>query len=164
MILIALGANLESMAGAPRLTLACALGSMAEHRIRVLKVSPYYETPAWPDPADPPFTNAVALIQTPLGPAALLDALHKIEAQFGRVHDVRNAPRTLDLDLLDYDGRVEDGPPVLPHPRIAERAFVLVPLADVARDWRHPRTKQSVRQMLDAIPATERDKIRRLPS
>jgi 2-amino-4-hydroxy-6-hydroxymethyldihydropteridine diphosphokinase len=162
MILIALGANLESMAGAPRLTLASALGSMAAHRIRVLKVSPYYETPAWPDPADPPFTNAVALVQTPLGPAALLDALHRIESEFGRVRDVPNAPRTLDLDLLDYDGRVEDGPPVLPHPRIAERAFVLVPLADIAPDWRHPQTKQSVKQLLAAIPVTDRGSIRRL--
>lgn len=162
MILIALGANLESMAGAPRLTLAGALGSMAGKRIRVLKVSPYYETPAWPDPADPPFTNAVALVQTPLGPIALLDALHSIESEFGRVRDVPNAPRTLDLDLLDYDGRVEEGPPVLPHPRIAERAFVLIPLADVAPDWKHPRTKQSVKQLLAAIPATDRDGVRRL--
>lgn len=162
MILIGLGANLESVAGPPQLTLACALGSMAARRVRVLKVSPYYETPAWPEPTDPPFTNAVALVQTPLGPGPLLDALHHIEAEFGRVRDVRNAPRTLDLDLLDYDGRVEDGPPVLPHPRLGERAFVLVPLADIAPDWRHPQTKQSVKQMLAAIPVTERNKIRRL--
>lgn len=162
MILIALGANLQSPAGPPRLTLAGALGSMAAKRIRVLKVSPYYETLAWPDPADPPFTNAVALVQTPLGPTGLLDALHSIEADFGRVRDVPNAPRTLDLDLLDYDGRVEEGPPVLPHPRIAERAFVLIPLADVAPDWKHPRTKQSVKQLLAAIPATDRGGVRRL--
>lgn len=162
MILIALGANLDSEAGPPRVTLAAALGAMAAKRIRVLKVSHFYETPAWPNPADPPFTNAVALVQTPLGPAALLTALHEIEEAFGRVRGEPNAPRTLDLDLLEYDGRTENGPPVLPHPRIGERAFVLVPLADVAPDWHHPSTKKSVRQLLDMIPSEERAKIHRL--
>ncbi len=162
MILIALGANLDSPAGPPRLTLARALGSMAARRIRVLRVSPFYRTPAWPNPANPPFINAVALIQTPLGPATLLDALHGIESEFGRVRDARNAPRTLDLDLLDYDGRVENGSLQLPHPRIAERAFVLVPLADVAPDWVHPGTELGIDEMLDSIPQAEREAVHRL--
>ncbi len=164
MILIALGANLESPAGPPRVTLAGARGSRAAKRIRVLKVSPFYETPAWPDPSDPPFVNAVALVQTPLGPASLMEALHRIEAEFGRIRDTRNAPRTLDLDLLDYDGHVEDGPPLLPHPRIAERAFVLVPLADIAPSWRHPKSGLGITQILESIPAFERQAIHRLES
>ena len=155
MILVALGANLESVAGAPAATLAAALGAMFAQRIRVLKVSPLYRTPAWPDPSDPPFTNAVALVQTPLGPAGLLAALHTIEAAFGRERTHPNAPRTLDLDLIDYDGRVEEGPPVLPHPRIAERAFVLRPLADIAPHWTHPVTQQTVAALLAALPAAD---------
>lgn len=164
MILVALGANLPSQAGSPAMTLASALGAMAAHRIRVRNVSHYYETPAWPDPADPPFVNAVARIDTPLGPAALLEALHAIEAEFGRQRSVVNAPRTLDLDLIDYDGRVEAGPPVLPHPRMAERAFVLVPLRDVAPDWRHPQNRKSLADLIEAIPAGERDAVRRIVS
>jgi 2-amino-4-hydroxy-6-hydroxymethyldihydropteridine diphosphokinase len=163
-ILIALGANLDSAAGPPRLTLACALGSMAAERIRVLKVSSFYQTPAWPDPSDPPFVNAVAQVQTPLGPASLMAALHRIETLYGRVRQTTNAPRTLDLDLLDYGGRIDSGPPVLPHPRIAERGFVLVPLADVAPDWRHPKARLGIRQMIESIPAAEREAIRRLES
>jgi len=160
MILIGLGANLDSAAGSPQMTIAAALGAMAARRIRVQKLSRFYRTPAWPNPADPPFTNAVVRVQTPLGPAALLDALHGIEDEFGRIREVRNAPRTLDLDLLDYDGRVEAGPPELPHPRIAERAFVLVPLAEVSPDWRHPVSRRTVRELLAAIPEAERCAVR----
>jgi 2-amino-4-hydroxy-6-hydroxymethyldihydropteridine diphosphokinase len=162
MILIGLGANLDFMAGSPRVTLASALAAMAARRIRVLKVSRFYETPAWPNPADPAFTNAVARVQSPLGPASMLAALHQIESEFGRVRENRNAPRTLDLDLLDYEGRIDAGVPELPHPRLAERAFVLVPLADVAPDWRHPVTGQGIAELIAAIPAADRAAVRPL--
>ena len=162
MILIGLGANLDSVAGPPRVTLASALAAMAARRIRVLKVSRFYETPAWPNPADPAFTNVVARVQTPLGPASMLAALHQIESEFGRVRELQNAPRTLDLDILDYDGRIDAGPPEVPHPRLTERAFVLVPLADVAPDWRHPVTGQAIAQLIAAIPAADRAAVRTL--
>ncbi len=155
MILIALGANSDSAAGPPAITIVSSLGCMAAQQIRVLKVSSFYRTPAWPDPSDPPFVNAVALVQTPLGPAGLLQALHTIEVTFGRERSHPNAPRTLDLDLIDYDGRVEEGPPVLPHPRAAERAFVLKPLADVAPRWIHPVLHQSVAALLAALPVAD---------
>lgn len=162
MIFIGLGANLTSPVGSPQITLTRALGLLAERGIRVRKVSPYYSTPAWPDPNDPSYVNAVAAIVTPLAPKALLQTLHEVEANLGRVRSVANAPRTLDLDLLDYEGRVDDGPPILPHPRIAERAFVLVPLSDIAPQWSHPQTGKSLAQLLEAIPADERGKIVRL--
>jgi 2-amino-4-hydroxy-6-hydroxymethyldihydropteridine diphosphokinase len=162
MILVGLGANLDSVAGSPRVTLASALAAMAARRIRVLKVSRFYESPAWPNPADPAFTNAVARVQTPLGPASMLAVLHQIESEFGRVREVPNGPRTLDLDLLDYEGRIDVGPPEVPHPRLTERAFVLVPLADVAPDWRHPVTGQVIAQLIAAIPAADRASVRAL--
>ena len=152
MILVALGANLDSPAGSPEATLVSALGVMAAQKIRVLKVSPFYRTPAWPDPADPPFINAVVRVQTALGPQVLLAALHAIETEFGRQRSYANAPRTLDLDLIDYDGRIDTGPPVLPHPRMAERAFVLKPLASIAPDWVHPVSGQSISALLAALP------------
>lgn len=162
MILVGLGANLDSVAGSPRVTLASALAAMAARRIRVLKVSRFYESPAWPNPADPAFTNAVARVQTPLGPASMLAVLHQIESEFGRIREVPNGPRTLDLDLLDYEGRIDVGPPEVPHPRLTERAFVLVPLADVAPDWRHPVTGQVIAQLIAAIPAADRASVRAL--
>jgi 2-amino-4-hydroxy-6-hydroxymethyldihydropteridine diphosphokinase len=160
MILIALGGNLPSRAGRPAQTLTAALAHLGQHRVKIAAVSPYYVTPAWPDPADPPFVNAVARIETPLTPAALMDLLHETETAFGRVRSVRNAPRTLDLDLLDHEGRVEQGPPLLPHPRLATRAFVLVPLIDVAPAWRHPVSGRSAADLLAALPQADRDAVR----
>jgi len=160
MILIALGGNLPSRAGAPRETLKAALEELDHRAVKIVAVSPYYVTPAWPDPKDPPFVNAVARVETALSPATLLAQLHQTETSFGRVRSTRNAPRTLDLDLLDYDGRKEPGPPELPHPRIADRAFVLVPLADVAPQWRHPQTGRSAAEMLAALPEKDRQAAR----
>jgi 2-amino-4-hydroxy-6-hydroxymethyldihydropteridine diphosphokinase len=164
MILIALGGNLDSWAGNPAQTLRAALGYLEQHNVKVAATSPYYVTPAWPDRSDPPFVNAVARIETAHAPAALMDLLHRTETAFERVRSARNAPRTLDLDLIDYDGRVEQGPPVLPHPRLADRAFVLVPLRDVAPDWRDPRSGRSVSALLAALPADERAAVRPISS
>jgi len=155
MILIALGANLPSHAGSPAQTVEASLRALAHFGVKTIAVSSFYVTPAWPDPSDPSFVNAVAHIQTSLPPAELLTVLHNTETAFGRARSVRNAPRTLDLDLLDYDGRVEGGLVVLPHPRIADRGFVLVPLADVAPDWRHPIDGRSVRELVNNLPPAE---------
>ena len=152
MIVIALGANLPSPAGAPRQTLSAALDQLSRQRIRIAALSPFYRTPAWPDPADPAYVNAVARIETDYSPTELMALLHRTEEHFGRMRMAKNAPRTLDLDLIDYEGRIETGPPVLPHPRLAERAFVLVPFAQIAHDWRHPATGMSIADLLAALP------------
>ena len=155
MIVIALGANLPSPAGLPAATLRAALVALEENGITPVEVSPFYRSAAWPDPSDPEFVNAVALVATAMEPAELVSALHRIEARFGRRRGMRNAPRTLDLDLVDYDGRVEGGPPVLPHPRMVARAFVLAPLKDIAPGWRHPVSGRSVEELLAALPKGE---------
>jgi 2-amino-4-hydroxy-6-hydroxymethyldihydropteridine diphosphokinase len=152
MILIALGANIPSRAGSPALTMHAAIAEFRHKGIRVPALSPFYETPAWPNAADPSFVNAVARIETTLAPGALLARLHEIEMNFGRVRAVRNAPRSLDLDILDYDGRIESGPPALPHPRIESRGFVLIPLRDIAPAWRHPVSGHSVEELIAALP------------
>lgn len=152
MIVVALGANLPSQAGAPRDTLLAALAALEECGVRVLSLSPFYETRAWPDPADPKYINAVASVATELDPQALMAALELTETRFGRKRSAKNAPRTLDLDLIDYDGRVQKGAPVLPHPRMRSRAFVLVPLRDIAPGWRHPISGDTVEQLVDCLP------------
>src|SRR5438128_1055512 len=143
MILVALGANLPGQAGEPAAQLAAALDAIDAEIGRVVACSRFYDSPSWPDPRQPRYVNAVAAIATALDPEALLAALLALETRLGRVRGAGNvqpnAPRTIDLDLIDYDGLVRAAPPpVLPHPRMAARGFVLLPLADVSPDWRHP--------------------------
>lgn len=150
-IFIALGANIPSAAGPPEDTLKAALAMLAARGLRILKVSTFRRTPAWPNPDDPPFVNAVAGVETELQPFALLGLLHEVETAYGRKRSVPNAPRSLDLDLIDFRGRIEQGPPEIPHPRMVNRRFVLEPLAEIAPGWRHPRSGQPVRALLAAL-------------
>ncbi len=180
-MLIALGANMPSAHGGPVETLRAALEALQSGGVSLRKVGRFYATPCFPKGAGPDYVNACASVTTRLAPARLLDLLHSIEAACGRERDVRWGARSLDLDLLaagqdilpDLAGYAawRDLPPeaqrqrapdrlVLPHPRMHERAFVLVPLMDVAPDWRHPVSGLTVRQMHDALPAELRAEVK----
>jgi 2-amino-4-hydroxy-6-hydroxymethyldihydropteridine diphosphokinase len=127
---IALGSNL----GNPRQQVLDAMESLATlPSTRLLRRSALYRTPPWGVLAQPAFINAAVQLDTSLSPHAMLDALLGIELRAGRVRAERNGPRTLDLDLLHMDGvQLDDARLTLPHPRAAERAFVMLPLHDVA--------------------------------
>jgi 2-amino-4-hydroxy-6-hydroxymethyldihydropteridine diphosphokinase len=116
--------------------------------------SAWYATAPVPRSNQPDFVNGVARVESDLDPAALLFLLHDVEDAFGRVRAVRNEARVLDLDLIDYEGRVEDGiaGPILPHPRAHERGFVLVPLRDVAPGWRHPVSGEDIDTLIASLP------------
>ena len=163
MIVIALGANLTSPVGSPERTIHAALAMLGREGVAPVAVSPFYTSEAWPDPRDPAYINAVALVDTVLAPEPLMEKLLEVERRFGRVRDRPNSPRTLDIDLLDYNGLVRAGAPTLPHPRMHTRGFVLVPLADVAPQWRHPVSGNSIQELLSAL--SQRDcNIARLAS
>ena len=136
----------------PAVTLQRALEAMGKRGIRVLAVSPFYRSPAWPASDQPAYVNAVAMVKTKLRPADLLHELLSIEKSFGRVRKTKWEPRVLDLDLIDYGGLVSDAPHLmLPHPLMHQRAFVLRPLADVSPAWRHPDTGQDVSALLKIV-------------
>jgi 2-amino-4-hydroxy-6-hydroxymethyldihydropteridine diphosphokinase len=152
MILVALGANLPSpIYGGPVETLTAALAEIRVQNIEILNRSHWYETAPVPMSDQPWYVNGVVSIATDLAAGPLLARLHEIEATFGRVRGTANAARILDLDLLAYHDQVEHSWPVLPHPRLHQRAFVLQPLRDVAPKWRHPAMGATVGEMLSRI-------------
>jgi 2-amino-4-hydroxy-6-hydroxymethyldihydropteridine diphosphokinase len=154
MILLGLGANLPSAHhGRPEATLAAALAALAAEGVAVERLSPWYRSAPVPAADNQPwYVNGVAAVTTRLAPEALLALLHRVERRFGRVRRERNEPRVLDLDLLDYDGLVQSGGAVLPHPRLHERAFVLLPLREVAPGWCHPTLERGVAELIAALP------------
>ncbi len=153
MILIGLGANLPTERyGAPRATLMAALAALGEAGVAVEARSPWYRSAPVPAGDQPWFVNAVAAVATRLGPAELLKLMHGIERDFGRVRREVNEPRPLDLDLLAYGDRIQAADPVLPHPRLHQRGFVLLPLRDIAPRWRHPSLGLTVDELIARLP------------
>jgi 2-amino-4-hydroxy-6-hydroxymethyldihydropteridine diphosphokinase len=147
---IALGANIPSPAGAPRQTLDAALLRLAELG-RVTARSDYYATAPVGYSDQPEFLNAAAAIETDLDPETLLERLLEIERSLGRdrSHGIANGPRTLDLDLLLYGDHILNTATLqLPHPRMIERSFVLIPLAEIAPDRIHPQARRTMKQLL----------------
>lgn len=179
--LIALGANLASTAGPPEATLRAALEMLvAEPDLRLVRASRLYRTPCFPPGAGPDYVNAAAELAATLEAEALLARLHAIEARFGRARGERWGQRTLDLDLLAIGQAVfpdaetqaawrglapaaqirrTPGGLILPHPRLQDRGFVLIPLAEIAPRWRHPLLGLDVCAMRDALPAAQRAEI-----
>jgi 2-amino-4-hydroxy-6-hydroxymethyldihydropteridine diphosphokinase len=158
-IFIGAGANLpHPIHGAPRQALEAAFTELGERGVSVIRVSPWYRTAPVPVSDQPWYVNAVAEVVTKLAPDELLAVLHEVEQAFGRVRTVANAARMIDLDLLDFQGKTAAGGPgraILPHPRMAARAFVLQPLADLAPAWRHPVSGTPIQALLAALPAEQ---------
>jgi 2-amino-4-hydroxy-6-hydroxymethyldihydropteridine diphosphokinase len=120
-----------------------------------LQESPIYVTPPWGYLDQPDFLNQVIEVETVLHPIPLLHLLKDIEAKLGREATFRNGPRLIDLDILFYEQEVVEGEVLqIPHPRLQDRAFVLVPLNDLAPDFMHPVLHKSVREMLGAVDST----------
>jgi 2-amino-4-hydroxy-6-hydroxymethyldihydropteridine diphosphokinase len=158
-IFIGAGANLGHPShGSPRQTLEAAFRDLDRRGVQVLRVSPWFRTAPVPVSEQPWYQNAVIEVATDLSADRLLSTLHEVEQAFGRVRTVPNAPRAIDLDLLDFRGGIAPGGPgraTLPHPRLAGRAFVLRPLAELAPHWRHPVTGTPIQALLAALPADQ---------
>lgn len=153
-ILIGIGANLTPDGyNSPREGCEAAIACLDAKGMTVNAISTWFETAPVPVSDQPWFNNAVIAAETTVPVDKALAALHEIEGLFGRVRTVRNAARVLDLDLLDYGGLCHDVPGLtIPHPRLHERAFVLLPLRDVAPDYRHPVTDVGIDELISRLP------------
>ena len=150
MILIGIGGNLAAPGfGSPQETVSAGLAQLPRVGVRLVRHSRWYLSEPVPPSDQPWYVNGVVAVATELAPAVLLTALLALETRFGRRRSAPNAARTLDLDLLDYDGRqCESEHLTLPHPRLHERRFVLLPLAEIAPGWRHVRLGMTASELL----------------
>jgi len=138
-VVIALGSSLAGGFATREALLEAALSRFAAAGLKPVKRSSWWRSASWPDPTLPDYINGLAIVETSLSAPLTMAALRRIEAEFGRRRSAANAPRTLDLDLIAHGRTVLETPELtLPHPRAAERLFVMGPLAELAPGWRHP--------------------------
>lgn len=178
--IIALGGNLSLGEKLPRDVLAAAIDELTLLLGELCQVSRLFQTPCFPMGAGPDYINAAITVETALSAPDLLQKLHDIEQQFSRQREQRWGMRTLDLDLiavgdtvlpdragylhwrdLAVEQQMQEAPKelILPHPRLQDRAFVLVPLCDICPDWRHPVLGKTIMELRDALPKSELEAV-----
>ncbi len=183
-VLLALGANLPSAIGPPEATIRAAIGQLSHAGFELIAASRLYRTPAFPPGNGPDYVNAAISCSCPFAPDDLLRIVNAVEALYGRQRSKRWEARSLDIDVIaigesvlpgreefeawesltpDLQQMLTPSELIVPHPRLHERAFVLVPLAEVAPRWRHPVMGRDVDEMLEALPADQRAMIRPIP-
>ncbi len=147
-IYLGIGSNL----GNRKINIEKAKFKLIENRIKILKLSNYYETLSWPNPKKPKFINIVIKASTNFTPKKLIKLCKQIESELGRKKAPKNSPRQCDIDIIDYDKQVLKGPITFPHPRMDMRNFVLFPLYDLDKKWIHPVSKQSIKSLILSLP------------
>lgn len=156
MIYIAMGANLPSRFGVPEATLEEAKRILQSYNVEIVHFSRTWVSAPVPMSDQPFYRNAVLQVKTDLGPEDLLRLLLSVEDHFGRERAEKNGPRVLDLDLLAYGDEVRNTMDmVLPHPRMHERGFVLIPMQEIAPGWVHPVLKRSVSELVSALDLSD---------
>ncbi|UWR22898.1 2-amino-4-hydroxy-6-hydroxymethyldihydropteridine diphosphokinase [Sulfitobacter sp. S190] len=179
-LLVAVGSNRASTSGGPVEIIQAGFEAIENRGAAIRACSRFYRTPAFPAGNGPDFVNAAIVLDAPWSPQQAVEVLHEVESLMGRTRRERWGERTLDLDLLGVgqtvlpdaqthaywrnlplEAQMQQTPTqlIVPHPRLHERAFVLVPLADVAPDWVHPVLGRSVREMCDDLPSQARAEV-----
>ena len=158
LVYLALGSNL----GNRFINIELAKIKLLEKGIKILKSSSYYETLSWPNPNLPKYINIVLEVKTSLTPKNLMQVCKKIEVSLGRKQSVKNSPRECDIDILDYDQKLMDGRINLPHPRMHNRNFVLLPLFEIDKNWIHPIFKLNIIKLISLLPNSDIRSIKQI--
>ena len=127
---------------------------LEKHKIKILKFSSNYITESWPDNSMPNYINIVVKIKTSLTPLELLKVCNMIELKLGRIRSKKNLPRTCDIDIIDYDRIIygkKNSKLILPHPRMYKRNFVLLPLFEINKSWKHPKSKINIEKLINSL-------------
>ena len=161
MFLLGLGSNLPSSFGDRFENLSLATSYLEEHQIKIIKRSSFYETPSYPDIKNPKFINIVVEVSTYLSPEDLASVLIFVEKKLERKRMKKNDPRTCDIDIIDYNGKVFDFIYKnlifkVPHEKLTYRNFVLYPLREIVPKWVHPKTKDSIDELITKLPNEEK--------
>ena len=130
--------------------------------INITKSSSYYETLSWPDVSMPKFVNIVVQADTKLSPKKLLDIFKYIEKELGREKDLKNSPRTCDIDIISYDKKILTGDISIPHTRMHKRNFVLIPLYELDKNWFHPKLKSNIKKLIFSLPIKDIRSIKQI--
>ena len=149
-IYIAFGANLSN----PKRTFRAAIKALEAQGLKIVKLSGLWQSPSWPaGQGHPDYLNGAAQVEFDGSAAELLEILMSVETELGRERSERNAPRTLDLDILDFKGVILDRPNLtLPHPRMLSRGFVLFPLEQIAKHWKDPNSNRPIIEFIGELP------------
>ena len=138
---------------------------LEKNKIKILKSSSNYKSESWPDSSMPHYINIIIKIKTSLAPLELLKICNVIELKMGRVRSKKNAPRTCDIDIIDYNTKIlneKNNQLILPHPRMNERNFVLLPLFEVDKAWKHPKSKINIVNLINSLPVKDLRSIKQI--
>ena len=135
---------------------------LLEEGINIIKSSNFYETLSWPNPKNPKFYNVVLKTKTMLSDIKTLNICKQIEKSLGRKKNKRNSPRECDIDIVDYDQMSKKKNIILPHPRMHTRSFVLIPLYEIDRNWRHPITKEHIKSLISSLSSRDISSIKQI--
>ena len=138
---------------------------LEKYKIKILKSSSNYMSESWPDPTMPNYINIIIKIETSLAPLELLKICNLIELKLGRVRTKKNAPRTCDIDIIDYNKKVinrKNPQLILPHPRMNKRNFVLLPMFELDKSWKHPKSKINIVNLINSLPVKDLRSIKQI--
>ena len=160
-VYLAIGSNLGNKIS----NIEIAKVELEKYKIKILKSSSNYISESWPDSSMPNYINIIIKIKTSLVPLELLKICNLIELKLGRVRGKKNAPRTCDIDIIDYDKKIlneKNNQLILPHPRMNKRNFVLLPLFELDKSWKHPKSKINIVNLINSLPVRDLRSIKQI--